>query len=146
MTHDERLAERDRKLAEQEQRRQERLRKSRNKVTETRRERRSIAETQLALRRKRTGLYAETVGLFVWDEATVAQLLTLLAQRLAHVPDPASVLDALLRDTAAASVGRIPLQESSHGVTQRPPEQEKPVQNAVGREEARYVTTGGMAQ
>lgn len=98
LAREERFAKARAKLAEEERKHAERLRAARTKLTQTRRESRDLDKDARAARRRRTGLYADEAGLFVWDEGTVAQLFTLLAERLAHVPDPVAVLEALLSD------------------------------------------------
>ena len=92
---------RDQRLAEQERKRAERPRQDRRRLTATRRERRALADEARAQRRKRTGLQADEHGWFVWDEGTVEQLLALVPARLAHVPNPVAVLEALLGEVEA---------------------------------------------
>jgi hypothetical protein len=48
-------------------------------------------------RRYRVGALADTAGLFVWEDDTLANLFHLLAL-LADTPDPVKVLDSLLTD------------------------------------------------
>lgn len=88
---------RDERLAEQERKQTERLRRERQRVTATRRERRALADEQLAQRRKKVGLDVDEAGLFVWDDATLILLFAQLA-RLRDTPNPVAVLEALLSD------------------------------------------------
>jgi hypothetical protein len=84
------------RLVEQQRKAEEALARARQRLSGAKREMRAGAEKDRAARRRRTGLQADAAGWFVWDEGTVLNLLALIGSRLAHVPNPVAVLDALL--------------------------------------------------
>jgi hypothetical protein len=89
---------REERLVEEKRKREERLRDHRRRLSETNRELRDLAAQDRARRRKKVGLLADEAGLFLWDDAVLAQLFGQLA-RLAETPNPVAVLEALLSDT-----------------------------------------------
>lgn len=64
------------------------------------------ARKALTGRRHAVGNLAERAGLFVWDNATLAELFALLVTLL-DAPNPVAVLDALLQERGESRAARL---------------------------------------
>ena len=73
-------------------------------LAEVKAQQRADARAKRDRRRQRVGTLAETAGLLIWDDPTLAGLFQILAT-LRETPEPVAVLEALVGETSLALMG-----------------------------------------
>jgi hypothetical protein len=96
MTRDERAARRAQRLKDD-------IAAKGQELAQVEAQQRADARAKRDRRRQRVGTLADTAGLLIWDDTTLAGLFQILAT-LRETPDPVAVLESLLADTALTAL------------------------------------------